>query len=125
MTATRQVLELREVGFLNIVGALPPRQACGEHFVGFGIQREVVRHVEAGEHGQRQPGQEARHRIAMTALDQAGEQALGTHQAASRPSRRRRFIARGRRSSFAGGPTRLVRPPPGARETPSAGPPHG
>ena len=120
----QKVLELRKQ-LLEHFGALPPRQAGREHLIGIGIQRQVVRHVEAGEHGKRQPGQEARHRVAMTALDQAGEQTPGTHQGAPRPSRRRRFIGKGRRSSFASGPTGLVRPPPGAHETPSAGPPHG
>src|SRR6185312_13043446 len=68
-----KVLELREELFEGL-GALPPRQARGEHLVGVGRDAEMAARVPPGKDRQSGARQDYPNRINSAAVDQAAEQ---------------------------------------------------
>ena len=70
-----KVGKLREL-FLEHLGALPPRQARREHFIGVGRDAEVTGRIPTGEDRQNEAGKDDKQSVAPAKIDQAGKQGL-------------------------------------------------
>src|SRR5439155_13430518 len=66
--------------FLEHLGALPPRQARGEHLVSVGRDAETTGRIPAGENDQKYAGNDYGERIAPAKIDQADKQSRKCHE---------------------------------------------
>ncbi len=74
--------QIRKLGKLRLErqGPLAPGQTPGEHFIGIGVDPEVMGRVGAGEAGESEAAQDDKQPMASAIINQADEQALKYHR---------------------------------------------